>query len=98
MDLGEPCSLRYRIQWWVASGGNGQQLDGVVDSNYQYHIGTEMDSDGNLALKYAIFPMRITVPDEPDHLIDGLNSTGFDQTGHYTNIDTGSTITHICIL
>jgi hypothetical protein len=77
----------------LASGGNGQQLDGSVDSNYQFHVAfTETDSVGNLALNYAYLPdVRVTVPNWFGPFeIDGLSATGFDQAGHYANIGVGS--------
>ena len=88
-----PVLLELESNGMVATGGNGQQLDGVVDSNYQYHIGyTEIDPDGNISLQYAyLSDVRVTVPECTGPFeIDGLNSTGFDRTGHYTNIDAGS--------
>ena len=88
-----PISTALPIDGEVATGGYGQQLDGVIDSAYRFHIAySEIDNSGNLSTHYAYLKnIRTTVSEWiGDYEIEGMNSSGNNLSSHYLNIDVGS--------
>lgn len=77
----------------VAIGGDGQQLDGVADGSYHFHIAySDVDASGNLSTHYAYLKnVRATVPEWiGSYEIEGASTSGNNLASHYLNIDTGS--------
>jgi len=86
-------STELPIEGAVAFGGEGQQLDGIVDGSYRFHITySESDESGNLSTHYAhLKNVRTTVPEWIGGFeIEGIDSSGNNLASHYLNINVES--------
>jgi len=88
-----PVSTNLQLQGDVAMGGDGRQLDGVIDGSYRFHIAySEIDTSGNLSMHYAYLKnIRTTIPEWiGSYEMEGIGSTGRNLASHYLNIDVGT--------